>query len=67
MANVKLVTADDRSPPSSAKDGPVWAVGSDKPVVEQWARMTFLHCFPQVITPPHLVAVHTLEATTEIV
>ena len=67
MADVKLVTANDRSNPSSAKDRSVWAVRSDKPVVEQWAGVAFLNCFPQVIAPPHLVAVHTLEATTEVV
>jgi len=67
MANVKLVTTNDRSYPDSAKDRSVRAVGADEPVVEQWARGALIHCPTQVIAPPHLVAVHALEATTELV
>ena len=67
MANVKLVSANDRSYPDSAMDRSVWAVRTNKPVVEQWARGCLAHCLLQVIATPHLVAVHALEATTVIV
>ena len=67
MADMKLMTANDRSYPGPAKDRSVWAVRANKPVVKQWARDALADCPMQVIAPPHLVAVHTLEATTEIV
>ena len=64
---MKLMTANDRSYPDSAKDRSVRAVGADKPVVEQWARGGLIYCPTQVTATPHLVAVHALEATTELV
>ena len=67
MANMKLVTTNDRSYPDSAKDRSVRAVGADEPVVEQWARGGLVHCLTQVTATPHLVAVHALEATTKLV
>ena len=67
MADMKLMTANDRSYPDSAKDRSVRAVRADKPVVEQWARGCLAHSPLQVIAPPHLVAVHALETTTEVV
>ena len=67
MADVKLMTANDRSYPDPAKDRSVWAVRANKPVVKQWARGSLAHCPLQVIATPHLVAVHALESTTEIV
>ena len=67
MADVKLMTANDRSYPDPAKDRSVWAVRTNKPVVKQWARGCLTHRLLQVIAPPHLVAVHALETTTEVV
>ena len=67
MADVKLVPPDDRSYPDSAMDRSVWAPGTNEPVVKQWARSSLAHCSLQVIATPHLVAVHALESTTEIV
>ena len=67
MADVKLVPPDDRSYPDSAMDRSVWAPGTNEPVVEQWARGCLAHCLLQVIATPHLVAVHALETTTEVV
>ena len=67
MADMKLVTTNDRSYPDSAKDRSVRAVGADEPVVEQWAWNGLVHCLSQVTATPHLVAVHALEATTELV
>ena len=65
MADVKLVSPNDRSYPDSAMDRSVWAPGTNEPVVEQWARGCLAHCLLQVIATPHLVAVHALESTTE--
>ena len=67
MADMKLVTTNDRSYPDSAKDRSVRAVGADEPVVEQWAWNGLVHCLTQVTATPHLVAVHALEATTKLV
>ena len=67
MADVKLVPPDDRSYPDSAMDRSVWAPGTNEPVVKQWARGSLAHCPLQVIATPHLVAVHALETTTEVV
>ena len=64
---MKLMAANDRSYPDPAKARSVWAGGTDKPVVKQWARGCLTHRLLQVIAPPHLVAVHALETTTEIV
>ena len=67
MADVKLVSPNDRSYPDPAMDRSVWAPGTNEPVVEQWARGCLAHCLLQVIATPHLVAVHALEATTVVV
>ena len=67
MADVKLMTANDRSYPDPAKDRSVWAVRANKPVVKQWARGCLTHRLLQVIATPHLVAVHALETNTEVV
>ena len=64
---MKLMTANDRSYPDPAKDRSVWAVRTNKPVVKQWARGCLAHRLLQVIATPHLVAVHALETTTEVV
>ena len=67
MADVKLVSPNDRSSPGPAMDRSVWAPGTNEPVVKQWARGCLTHRLLQVIATPHLVAVHALEATTVIV
>ena len=64
---MQLMSPYDRGHPDPAEDGPVRVDRAHVPGVEHRARGSLANCSAYVIATPHLVAVHALETTTEVV
>ena len=67
MADVELVSPNDRSYSESTENRPVRGNRSDVPVIEQRAGRSLVNCPTKVAASPHLVAMHAFEPSCEIV